>query len=273
MELAPRYCRTCGSRILVKHICHNCNNDPLKGDNYCYDCGALTPNADSCLKCGARYKQSIPIKPIIYAAILIVAISVGAYLFLDRGTGSTQEISQQKDAVETPVPSPAQEEIPAAQKPIINNPVVDTAKIISTTKTDTAVRINIIKKDTIEKKNNTIDSANAKKALTNVFTSSELNAYNSKCSYFEKGMKNKVLFFIAGGSGYIKMNDKIVELKRKRKGVDVAVFSSNEYEVVLTIDGLSGSAKEWLASCTINIKDITQNSSARHKVYSSCIEL
>jgi hypothetical protein len=62
-------------------------------------------------------------------------------------------------------------------------------------------------------------------------------------------------------------------LKRKHKGVDVAVYAGNGYEASIRIDGLSGSEKEWLASCTLNIKDIAQNVSVKHKVYSSCIEL
>ena len=69
------------------------------------------------------------------------------------------------------------------------------------------------------------------------------------------------------------MNDKTYELKRKRKGVDIAVFGNNEYEAAITIDGLSGNAKEWLASCTLIIKDLVQNITVRHKVYSYCIEL
>ena len=69
------------------------------------------------------------------------------------------------------------------------------------------------------------------------------------------------------------MNDKIYELKRKHKGVDVEVFSGNEYEATLRIDGLSGSEKEWLASCSLNIKDVIKGTSTKHKVYSSCIEL
>ncbi len=69
------------------------------------------------------------------------------------------------------------------------------------------------------------------------------------------------------------MNDKIIELKRKRKGIDVAVFAGDGVEATLTIDGLSGSDKEWLASCTLAIKNLVQNTSTRRKVYSSCIEL
>jgi hypothetical protein len=255
MELAPRYCRTCGSRILVKHICHNCNNDPLKGDNYCYDCGALTPTADSCLKCGAKYKQNFPAKPLITGILIIIAIVVAGYFLLQPGKISLAT-ENDKTVSQTHTPTGTNDESQILQDTIANNPV-DTS-MISVKQTDSIV-------------NTPLDSA--KKDIAGIFTSSELKIYNSRCSYFHRGMRNRVLFLISGGSGYIKMNDKTHVLKRKRKGVDVAVFAGDGFEATITIDGLSGSAKEWLASCTLVIKNVTQNTSVKHKVYSSCIEL
>jgi Predicted amidophosphoribosyltransferases len=260
MELAPRYCRSCGSRILVKNVCHNCNNDPLKGDNYCYDCGALTPNADSCTNCGAKYKKNFPVNPLVLGSILVIVIAVVIFLLsrFDKGP-STQE--PEKTIAQTPVtPEPNNQESPQTQDTIVNKTIDTSAKIIAKRPTDTAV-IKPLPTDT------------SKPKQTGAFTTAEVKAYNARCSYFAKGQRGQVLFFIAGGSGYIKMNDKIYELKRKSKGVDVEVFSGNNYEATLRIDGLSGSEKEWLASCTLNIKDLTQNTSAKHKVYSSCIEL
>lgn len=264
MELAPRYCRSCGSRILVKNVCHNCNNDPLKGDNYCYDCGALTPNANSCLRCGAKYKTSFPVKPILLAGVLVIGIAVAAGYFLSRPDKVPLASEPQKNITETPVkPEPANPELAKPTDTIVNNPNVS--------KPDTSVLINSKHADTASVKTALPDSS--KTITPNVFTSEELKAYKGRCSYFAKYQRSQVYFVILGGSGYIKMNGKIFELKRKHKGVDVAVFAGNEYEATIRIDGLSGSAKEWLAACTLIIKDPVQNTSVKHKVYSSCIEL
>ncbi|MDB5224162.1 MAG: hypothetical protein JWN83_2829 [Chitinophagaceae bacterium] len=259
MELAPRYCRSCGSRILVKNVCHNCNRDPLKGDNYCYDCGALTPNADSCLKCGARYKTSFPVKPfVVIGSLLIISVALAAY-FLSR-PDKTSLASQEKAITQTAtMPETNKQELPQTPAAIVSNPV-DSSALKNNNSTDSA----IIK---------TPPPDSVKKSASGIFTSEELKAYKARCSYFGKNQRNQVVFFIANGSGYVKMNENIYELKRKRKGVDVAVFGNDEYEATITIDGLSGSAREWLASCTLIIKDLLQNTSAKHKVYSPCIEL
>lgn len=259
MELAPRYCRSCGSRILVKNVCHNCNNDPLKGENYCYDCGALTPNANSCLKCGAKYKTNLPVKPaLIIGSLVIITIAITGY-FLTRPDKPLLAPEPEKTARQSSITSDTNKTEVQQTKNTINNPV-DTPRTITSRQVDSAAI-----------KTPVIDSA--KTILPGTFTSDELKAYKGRCSYFSKNQKSQVWFFIAGGSGYIKMNDKVYELKRKRKGVDVAVFSGNEYEATVRIDGLSGSAKEWLASCTLNIKALVQGTSVKHKVYSSCIEL
>jgi hypothetical protein len=260
MELAPRYCRSCGSRILVKNICHNCNNDPLKGDNYCYDCGALTPNADSCSNCGAKYKKSFPVNPLALAGILIIVIA-GVVFLLSRSDKETTTSQPEKTIAQTPVtPEPNKQESPQAQGTIVNKSIDTSALLPPSKPTDTAV-IKPSPADT------------AKLSQSGSFTLAEVKAYNARCSYFSKNQRSQVLFFISGGSGFIKINDKVYQLKRKHKGVDVEVFSGNEYEATLRIDGLSGSEKEWLASCTLNIKNILNGSSLKHKVYSSCIEL
>jgi hypothetical protein len=262
MELAPRYCRTCGSRILVKNVCHNCNNDPLKGDNYCYDCGALTPNADSCLKCGARYKRSSPVKLLLtIGGLLIVAIAVAGYFLSRPNKAATvqQETPLAQSASPVPLPDTAKQELPQTHDTIVNNPV-DTSSLITAKPADTTI-------------NKPAVTDTTKKVASNVFSQEERKLYSIRCSYFKKNQRSQVLFFIAGGSGYIKMNDKTIELKRKSKGVDVAVFGNGSYEAIIRIDGLSGSAKEWLASCTLIIKDLLQSTTATYKVYSACIEL
>lgn len=261
MELAPRYCRTCGSRILVKNVCHNCNSDPLKGENYCYDCGALTPNPDSCLRCGARYKVKSPVKLLlILGGLLIAAIAVAGY-FISRKDQQPPLASQQEKTVIDTQKTPAvnSQELPQTRDTIVNKPV-DTIALTTSKPVDTTT----VKKPVPD---------SVKKTSAGIFSSEERKNYNIHCSYFSKNQRSNVLFFIAGASGYIKMNDKTIELKRKSKGVDVAVFGNGNYEAIIRIDGLSGSEKEWLASCTLIIKDLIQNTSVRHKVYSPCIEL
>lgn len=255
MELAPRYCRSCGSRILVKNVCHNCNNDPLKGDNYCYDCGALTPNAEECLQCGAKYKTSFPIKPMLSIAGTFAVLVAAAAFFVSR-SGNAAQPETASNAL------PVKEE--TTNDTIRNNP--DTSSmVIAPPKVSDTVRVQPA--DTASR-----PPADTTKLNTGIFTPAEARAYNSRCNYFLKNQRSQVMFFVAGGSGFIKSNEKIYELKRRRKGVDVAVFGNDEFEATLRIDGLSGSEKEWLASCTLVIKNNAQQT-ARQKVYSTCIEL
>lgn len=257
MELAPRYCRSCGSRILVKNVCHNCNNDPLKGENYCYDCGALTPNANECLQCGAKYKTNFPVKPVlIIGAVLIIASALAGFL-LSRPESSSSSSPQQVSVTQTNT---------TAENKIKPDTVV--TKTIITTPHDT-VAVNPVA-DTSNKVN-IIDSS--KTITPTIFTSDELKTYKIKCSYFEKRERSQVVFFIASGAGYIKLNDKIYQLDKKRKNANEAVFTNPEYETTVRIEGLSGNDKEWLSSCTLIIKDIIKNISSKYKVYSYCIEL
>ena len=260
MELAPRYCRSCGSRILLKNVCHNCNNEPLKGDNYCYDCGALTPNADGCLKCGAVYKRKSPVKLIsLIGIVVIISIAVAGFL-LSRTSNNKASSKPETTSIQTaPVTEPPKIESTISSDTGVKH--IDTATTLPTKQLDTAIAISKPVPDS------------TKKILTYIFTKEEMNAYKIRCSYFEKKDKSEVLFFIGGGSAYIKANGKIYELKRKRKGVDIAVFANEEYETIIAINGLSGSAQEWMASCTLTIKDLIQNISVKHKVYSTCIEL
>ena len=247
MELAPRFCRSCGSRILVKNVCQNCNKDPLKGDNYCYDCGSLTPNGDSCLNCGARYKRSLPLNRIlIIGSILLIAIAATVY-FLTQ-SDKTPSPPQEKPIAQAPIVADTnKQELPQTKDTIVNKPKDTTA-------------IKPLLADTTKKTDN------------NFFTSREITGYKVHCTYFGN-QRSQVLFFIANESGYIKVNGEIFELKRRSKGVNQAVFEGPQYQATLTIEGLTGSEKEWLASCILTVKDLAQNKSSKHKVYSSCIEL
>ena len=246
MELAPRYCRSCGSRILVKNVCQNCNKDPLKGSNYCYDCGSLTPNPDSCLNCGARYKRSFPLNiSLIIGIVLVIGIAAAVYFL--TGSAKTPSPPQEKQIAQAPIAAdPKKPKLPQTKDTIVNKPKDTT---VTKPLADTATKTGI-----------------------NTFSPREINGYKVHCTYFGN-QRSQVLFFIANESGYIKVNGKIVELKRKSKGVDQAVFEESQYKATLTIEGLTGSEKEWLASCVLTIKDLLQNKSSKHKVYSSCIEL
>ncbi len=283
MELAPRYCRSCGSRILVKNVCQHCNNQPLSGNNYCYDCGVLTPNADSCLKCGAKYKRNSPAKPmlLIIGTFLIGAISI--IWFVTRRNAPALTPVREKQIAATPkVSETIKQELSQTYDTIANNPVDTLSLKINKPIDSSVIKIHKPIDASALKINKPVDTLSmtkpsardtAKKIVTNIFSSAEKSVYNISCSYFGKNNNSQVLFFIANGSGYIKMNGKIFELKRKSKGVDEAVFGDARHEAMLTINGLSGSKNEWLASCTLIIKNITQHTSIKQKVFSTCIEL
>lgn len=149
MELAPRYCRSCGSLIPVRNVCNNCNRDPLRGRNYCYDCGALTPNRDSCLKCGAIYKKKFPVKLLlIIASLLIIAILAAWFL-----TGHNNPLikPQHKQISATPkVPLTTKQELPHMYDTIGNNST-DTSTLKINKQVDTTTAIKPAIKDTTKK--------------------------------------------------------------------------------------------------------------------------
>jgi hypothetical protein len=265
MELAPRYCRSCGSRILIKNVCHNCNKDPLKGENYCYDCGSLTPNPNSCLNCGARYKRSFPLNlALIIGSVLLIAVAATVY-FLSGSEKTTSPPQEKQIAQSTNSDETRKQELPQTKDTIVNKPIIETKPAADTT----TLIVNKPKDTTVTKP---LPADTTKKTGINIFSSREINGYKVHCAYFGN-QRSQILFFIANESGYIKVNGKIVELQRKSKGVDQAVFEGPQYKATLTIEGLTGSEKEWLASCTLTVKDLVQNKSSKHKVYSSCIEL
>ena len=196
----------------------------------------------------------MPVKPVlIIGSILILAVALTAY-FLSRPDTPADE---QQSITQTPEPKTNGHEPGNTPDTIVNNPLPPDTSHLTAKLPDTS----LIKPDSV------------KRIIPQVFGSDERSAYKIKCSYFLKKQKSQVLFFTGNGNGYIKVNGSIYELKRKRKGVDLAVYSGNEYEATIVIDGLSGTSSEWLASCTLIIKDLAQNVSTRHKVYSSCIEL
>jgi hypothetical protein len=194
---------------------------------------------------------------LIIAGIFIAVIAaLGFFLTRPSTSGNVQDEKNQPDKTET-VTQDAINRDTAVNSPdtaLIKKPADSVATVKTTDST-------------------TVNTDSVKQLTLNVFSPDQLGGYGKRCSYFIKGQRGQVLFFISGGSGFIRTNENTIELKRKRKGTDVAVFGNNEYEATIRIDGLSGSEKEWLASCTLIVKDIVHNTSSRHKVYSSCIEL
>lgn len=261
MELAPRYCRTCSSRIIVKNICHNCNKEPLSGNNYCYDCGALTPHPEKCLICGAAYEKHFPLKLLlIIAGIPILAI---AAFFIFRYSNNTLNIQENTGINKTSLPETNKQELPIKKQELpVNDSAIYTAMDTAQLKTKINVDSNITNltpQDSIKK--------------PEIITAEEIKPYKLKCSYFLKRQKSQILFFTGGGSGYLKINGKIYELRKKRKGVDIVVFAGDEYEATITIDGLSGSDKEWLAACTLKVKSVHEKLFLKTKIYSYCMAL
>ena len=89
----------------------------------------------------------------------------------------------EKAAPQTSVtPNSSKQEVPQT-KDTINNPV-DTSSLKITRKVDSAV----IKTPVIDSAKTTISPG--------IFTSEELKAYNSRCSYFSKNQKKQVLFLL-----------------------------------------------------------------------------
>lgn len=268
MKLQPRYCRTCGTRILVKNVCHNCGSDPLTGDNYCYDCGALTPESTKCLNCGASFQKKISSSTaIILGSILILIMAVAAYIVSQSDKQPSKPAIAKSDKPNTAASDETKQEIENRPTIVSNTtPPQDLSKKQDSTNIAAA---GAVVNDTAAKKN----TAASQKITVNLFSPSEVKEHNGGCTYFENKQKSEVLFFTAGGSGYIKINDTVYPLKRIKKTSDVSKFGGGLYEVIVEIKGLSGSDKEWLASGILTVKDLVQKTTEKRKIYSSCINL
>lgn len=257
MKLAARFCRLCGSKILVRNVCHNCSSNPLKGNNYCYDCGALTPLGSKCEKCGANFKnKSTPKLVAIVTSIFFIAIATFIIIYYNSNTSNDKSnpTSQLKEKKMVDAPVKNVERISTA---INNSAKVDTVKM-DVAKTDS------IKSDT------------SKLLLPlqqiNTFTQQELGNHKISCSYFKKNQRGAVYFFNTNATGYLKINGNIVVLKRSKKGSDISVYSGEKYQAQLIIDGLSGNERAWLAAVSLIVKDSAHKIIIRQKVYSTCIE-
>ena len=239
MKLASRFCRTCGSKILVRNVCHNCRSNPLEGNNYCYNCGQLTPLGTKCASCNTSFKRENTLKlsmPTLGILVLLALAAIAVYF--SQRSGEEKNILKDKVVKEEKFT----EEPPALE------PKKDTLKIDTSTIIQPVV-------------NNTISA----------FSSQEIRSYSVSCSYFKKNNRDSVLFFSKKGLGYIKINGNVVELRRTKKGNDISTFAAGNYQAKVIIEGLSGTSKEWLAAVSLILKDTAQKTSVKQKLYSTCI--
>lgn len=241
MNLGSRFCRTCGSKILVRNVCHNCRSNPLTGNNYCYDCGTLTPSGIRCTNCGTNFKTKSQVKVPMFVIALFIILALGAAVifFLPKADDNNTNKQNKNTA--------------SQERNILEN------NHVSQIKTDS------IKVDTLKTVTTSADTIS-------FFSAQEIKSYPKTCAYFKKNNRDSVLFFFNKQTGYLKINGNVVELRRTKKSADLATFVAENYEAKVMIDGLSGTSNEWLAAVSLIIKNIDQKTSVKHKLYSACIE-
>lgn len=282
------YCRTCGSKISSASVCHHCGCEPLKGNNYCCDCGTTTlPQAIMCVQCGASLQKKMAATlAVLIGSIMVIGLSIAGY-FISK----ENEISQQNTT-----------DTLHAIQPLKNNPILDKPKKNKEIKNIIINNIapnNFRKESTVDKLakkvarenlhketkkelplNKIVDekpvqplvNLNQEKVTINVFSRSLISSYHIYCTYFTGKKKSNVIFFTTNVYGYLIINGKLFELQGIEKSNDVAKFSSSLYDVTIEIEGLSGNENEWLASGTLLVKDKRNRIIARRVVNSSCTD-
>ncbi len=83
MTIQHPYCRTCGSKVRSKSVCHHCGCEPAKGQNYCCDCGTTTiAHAIMCVECGASLQKRFPaaLAILISCALIITFVCTGYFI-------------------------------------------------------------------------------------------------------------------------------------------------------------------------------------------------
>jgi Methionyl-tRNA synthetase len=289
------YCRTCGSFIQEKEVCPYCGCEPLKGHNYCCDCGTSTiPEAIMCVHCGASFQRKFPATLAVLISIALAVTVAGAVYFIkQRGSETEEKISETNNSKVNTDSAVLYKAAPRKKDEgikIINN--IPTELINK--RNDVISRlINKLPKNirpAIEPepepkpvmppkpKDETVIPTGEKPPTTsgrvsmNAFSAGEMRNYSVGCTYFEGRSKNNVVFFTTNISGYVKVNGKAYALQGVEKGNDIARFSGTDYEVTIEILGLAGNEKEWLAEASMVIKDIKHRTFTRRKVYSSCTD-
>ena len=94
------YCRTCGSNIHSKDVCPYCGCEPLKGHNYCCDCGISTiPEAIMCVHCGASFQGKFPAALAILISIALAVTVAGVVYFVKQpGVEPAEKFSERTDS-------------------------------------------------------------------------------------------------------------------------------------------------------------------------------
>ncbi|HUS02017.1 MAG TPA: hypothetical protein VMY77_09835 [Chitinophagaceae bacterium] len=286
------YCRTCGSMVQSKTVCHYCGCEPLQGHNYCCDCGTSTiPEAIMCVHCGASFRGKFPATLAILISIALVVTLAGAGYFISESRTDPSEQNadpvintRNNDSTNILKVSPVKDE---AVK-IINNIPSNLLKSSNDVVIRIAKNISRIPKPEIETNPKPVipEKPREEVAVTppdktsnpsgrismNVFSSGEMRRYNIGCTYFTGKSKNNVVFFTTNVYGYVKINGKVYTLQGIQKGNDIARFAGAGYEVTIEIEGLAGNENEWLADATLVVKDVKQRTLSRHQVYSSCTD-
>ncbi len=287
------YCRTCGSHILKSDVCNYCGCEPLKGNNYCCDCGTSTvAEAIMCVHCGASFQRKFPATLAVLISISLAVTFAGAAYYLTH----TENVSSDKiadvnnteknnDSIVLNKTKPGKKN--EAVKTITNNIPLklfknkdDAINLLIKKLPKNPKPIEVITKPIIPKKNteevispaedNT--TATAGRVSMNSFSAKEMRSYSVGCSYFEGRSKNNVVFFTTNVYGYVKINGKVYALQGLQKGNNIARFAGAGYEVTIEIEGLAGNENEWLAEATMVVKDIRQRTLSRHKIYSTCTD-
>lgn len=298
------YCRTCGSVVQSKNVCHYCGCDPAKGHNYCDDCGTTTiAEAIMCVHCGASFQKRFPVVLAVLFSLTVAVAFAGIVFYLNQSGSEATELTSgttNNDAEEKKIKEEAE--------PIIKNNNNDA--IVSIKKNETGdIIINNIPENLLSKKTDAIqklvnklpkiatpepevivisEPRKVNKTITdpvndmnasapvrvnmNVFSSREMRNYAVGCSYFTGRSKNNVVFFTTNVYGYVKINGKVYTLQGIHKGNDIARFSGGSYDVTLEIEGLEGNEAEWLAEGSLIVRDSRQRTISRHKIYSTCTD-
>jgi hypothetical protein len=293
------YCRTCGSHIQSKDVCPHCGCEPLKGHNYCCDCGTPTvPEAVMCVHCGASFQRKFPATLAVLVSIALAATIAAAGYFITHGGSETPEnvqdskIENKKNVPDFNKTTPRQKDEPVK---IINNipsnllsksndAITRVIKKLPVnprpeTQTEAAPEAEPVKKPVaVSKKEEVVTAPEETRTVTsgkismNIFSSREMRNYSVGCTYFEGKSKNNVVFFTTNVYGYVKVNGKVYALQGVQKGNDIARFSGAGYDVSIEIEGLAGNENDWVAEATLIVRDVRQRTLSRRKVYSSCTE-
>lgn len=284
------YCRTCGSNILSKDVCPHCGCDPLKGHNYCCDCGTSTvTEAIMCIHCGASLQKRFPVVLAILISIaLAVSAAVAGYFIINhdneeeqpKNIAGVQDLQNTKKTGDTHTLSPRKKDGPVKIKNNIPDKLLKSNDAISRLIKNLPRNLkpavepgNKMETPPKEEINPDIDKPVVPiKANVTLFSPGEVRSYGPICTYFQGRSKNKVVFFTTNVYGYLKINGKVYALQGMQKGNDIARFSGAGYEVTIEILGLAGDEKEWLAEATLLLRDVRQRTLSRHKIYSTCTD-